>query len=108
MLKGCFDVKITITMICIIVLYPLLPTLAHGQQSVFAYQTIIKNKLIIDRIILLAISFSAYTRRGQNNSNPNNISSTHKVVILNFYDDDKSQITNAKPILDKYGFKATL
>ena len=31
----------------------------------------------------------------------------HKVVILNFDDSRKSQYTNAKPILDKYGFKAT-
>jgi peptidoglycan/xylan/chitin deacetylase (PgdA/CDA1 family) len=32
---------------------------------------------------------------------------TNKVVILNFDDSQKSQYTNAKPILDKYGFKAT-
>ena len=31
----------------------------------------------------------------------------NKVVILNFDDSRKSQYTNAKPILDKYGFKAT-
>jgi peptidoglycan/xylan/chitin deacetylase (PgdA/CDA1 family) len=31
----------------------------------------------------------------------------NKVVILNFDDSRKSQFTNAKPILDKYGFKAT-
>jgi peptidoglycan/xylan/chitin deacetylase (PgdA/CDA1 family) len=37
----------------------------------------------------------------------NAFTSTDKVAILNFYDSDKSQITNAKPILDKYGFKAT-
>jgi len=30
-----------------------------------------------------------------------------KVVILNFDDNRKSQFTQAKPILDKYGFKAT-
>ena len=29
-----------------------------------------------------------------------------KVVILNFDDAYKSQYTNAKPILDKYGYKA--
>ncbi len=32
---------------------------------------------------------------------------TPKVVILNFYDDEKDQFTNAKPILDKYGYKGT-
>jgi peptidoglycan/xylan/chitin deacetylase (PgdA/CDA1 family) len=31
----------------------------------------------------------------------------NKVVILNFDDNRKSQFTEAKPILDKYGFKAT-
>jgi peptidoglycan/xylan/chitin deacetylase (PgdA/CDA1 family) len=31
----------------------------------------------------------------------------NKVVIINFDDSRKSQYTNAKPILDKYGFKAT-
>ena len=31
----------------------------------------------------------------------------HKIVILNFDDGLKSQFTNAKPILDKYGFKVT-
>ena len=35
--------------------------------------------------------------------NPTN----NKVVILNFDDNRKSQFTQAKPILDKYGFKAT-
>jgi peptidoglycan/xylan/chitin deacetylase (PgdA/CDA1 family) len=36
---------------------------------------------------------------------PNN--NTKKEIILNFYDDDKSQVVNAKPILDKYGFRVT-
>jgi len=31
----------------------------------------------------------------------------NKVVILNFDDNRKSQFTQAKPVLDKYGFKAT-
>ena len=31
----------------------------------------------------------------------------NKFVILNFDDNRKSQFTHAKPILDKYGFKAT-
>jgi peptidoglycan/xylan/chitin deacetylase (PgdA/CDA1 family) len=36
-----------------------------------------------------------------------NITNTPKVAILTFGDGWKSQFTNAKPILDKYGFKAS-
>jgi peptidoglycan/xylan/chitin deacetylase (PgdA/CDA1 family) len=46
---------------------------------------------------------SITSTRGSN-SNP---SSTDKVVILDFYDNDIGQFTYAKPILDKYGFKGT-
>ncbi|HXG07318.1 MAG TPA: polysaccharide deacetylase family protein [Nitrososphaera sp.] len=35
------------------------------------------------------------------------IGNNSKVVILGFSDNTKSQFVNAKPILDKYGFKAT-
>ena len=37
----------------------------------------------------------------------NNSSSINKVVILTFGNAPKSQYTEAKPILDKYGFKAS-
>jgi peptidoglycan/xylan/chitin deacetylase (PgdA/CDA1 family) len=39
--------------------------------------------------------------------NINNLSSNDKVVILTFDDNRKGDFTYAKPILDKYGFKAT-
>ncbi len=42
-----------------------------------------------------------------NNHNINNNHNFSKVIILNFYDNPKSQFLNAKPILDKYGFKPT-
>jgi peptidoglycan/xylan/chitin deacetylase (PgdA/CDA1 family) len=41
------------------------------------------------------------------NSNAINNTNNNKAVILNFDDVYKSQYTNAKPILDKYGYKAT-
>jgi peptidoglycan/xylan/chitin deacetylase (PgdA/CDA1 family) len=89
MQRRCFEVAITIAIVFTIILYLLLPTLAHSQQFAFAYQTTIIT--------------------GHNNNNPSgsNSNSTDKVAILNFYDDDKDQFTNAKPILDKYGFKGT-
>ena len=69
----------------IIIIFSLLPII--GNQLGFANQTMIAN----------------------NNSNGNPIisSTTPKIVILNFYDDEKDQFINAKPILDKYGFKVT-
>jgi peptidoglycan/xylan/chitin deacetylase (PgdA/CDA1 family) len=36
-----------------------------------------------------------------------NSSASSKVVMLTFGDTLKSQFTNAKPILDKYGFKGS-
>ena len=43
---------------------------------------------------------SRYSSSSSNNNTP-------KAVILNFYDNDIGQFTNAKPILDKYGFKGS-
>ena len=44
---------------------------------------------------------SAYSSSSSSDNN------TPKAVILNFYDNDIGQFTNAKPILDKYGFKGS-
>ena len=43
------------------------------------------------------------------NTNVTNGTSTNneKMLVLNFYDNPKSQFTNAKPILDKYNFKVS-
>jgi peptidoglycan/xylan/chitin deacetylase (PgdA/CDA1 family) len=72
--------------------------------------------VIISVIILAGLLFSlpgAYRSKEQhaissnNNNNINNNASNNKVVILTFDDGPKNQYTIAKPILDKYGFKAT-
>jgi peptidoglycan/xylan/chitin deacetylase (PgdA/CDA1 family) len=50
----------------------------------------------------------AIINNNDNLANDNSTSSiVPKVVILNFYDDEKDQFINAKPILDKYGFRGT-
>jgi peptidoglycan/xylan/chitin deacetylase (PgdA/CDA1 family) len=53
----------------------------------------------------LNITYGQQQQQHQPN-NTNNNSST-KVVILTFGDTLKGQLTTAKPILDKYGFKAS-
>jgi peptidoglycan/xylan/chitin deacetylase (PgdA/CDA1 family) len=89
--KTYIDFAITITILFTIILSPLLPLLDHDDQRLaFAYQTTMTNV--------------------NTNNNPANgirSSTSPKVVILNFYDDEKDQFINAKPILDKYGFKGT-
>jgi peptidoglycan/xylan/chitin deacetylase (PgdA/CDA1 family) len=47
-------------------------------------------------------SFPSVPNIGNTNTANNN-----KAVILNFDDGYKSKYTNARPILDKYGYKAT-
>jgi hypothetical protein len=55
--------------------------------------------LLVSSILLLPVYSNAQTRSVTG-------SHTNKVVILTFGDTIKSQFTNAKPILDQYGFKA--
>jgi peptidoglycan/xylan/chitin deacetylase (PgdA/CDA1 family) len=51
---------------------------------------------------------SKYSQRNTNSSSTSQSSNNNaKVVIINFDDSHKNQYTYAKPILDKYGFKAT-
>jgi hypothetical protein len=67
------------------------------------------SSITITAIMIMLIGFSSIasssssfiqSRAFANNNNNN-------VIILNFYDNPKSQYTYAKPILDKYGFKAS-
>ena len=92
MQKKCFAAAITVSIIITIILSPSLSVLAndHMQLAFANHPTMIKNQF----------KDSITTNSSGNSTSP-------KVVILNFYDDDKSQFTNAKSILDKYGFKGT-
>ena len=51
-------------------------------------------------------SISKYSYKNANKDKPIN-SNNGKVVIINFDDSHQSDYTYAKPVLDKYGFKAT-
>jgi len=58
--------------------------------------------------ILSAIAVHNSSNSNTNtSSSSNNSGSIHKIVMINFDDGYKSQIIYAKPILDKYGFKAS-
>jgi peptidoglycan/xylan/chitin deacetylase (PgdA/CDA1 family) len=142
MQKRYFDVtSIMIVALFTIIIYPLLATLAHGQQEqqLFPFSsptttatTTTKNQINNDirNESTSSYIFSAHDEKTENSdanvndnidandnnndnvdvSNPSSDSSgdnTPKAVILNFYDNDIGQFTNAKPILDKYGFKGT-
>ena len=160
--KSYFGATITIlTVLFVIVLYPLLLIVAHGQQDLFPFSyptttatttTTSKDQTNNDMNSESTTShtLSAHHKNGENyndnakdngdddddavvgvnnndnvavdlnnnnknNNNDNNNPSidtssdnnTPKAIILNFYDNDIGQFTNAKPILDKYGFKGT-
>ncbi len=94
---------IAIVILCIITIYPILSTLAYGQQQQQLFPFLPPTNTIKDQINN-DIQNESITSASDSNSSP---SSTDKVVILDFYDNDIGQFTNAKPILDKYGFKGT-
>ncbi len=65
--------------------------------------------VVISITFSLVISLPIYIAHGQQQQQQSSSSTGNsgKVVILTFGDTLKSQITRAKPILDKYGFKAS-
>ena len=69
----------------------LLPIIAYGELQYLTNQLPPSNQ------------YGAYINAGITSSSSTN----NKVVILSFDDNRKGDFTYAKPILDKYGFKAT-
>jgi hypothetical protein len=74
----------------IIIVTAFLPIVAYGQLQHFTNQIRPSNQ------------YGAYLNAGITNSS----APSNKVVILSFDDNRKGDFTYAKPILDKYGFKA--
>ena len=56
---------------------------------------------MIQMLIIITVSY------GQQQQSSFSMSNSGKVVILTFADTLKGQVTTAKPILDKFGFKAS-
>ena len=63
--------------------------------------------LVTNVVVLLPIT--SYSQSSSNITSANNIITNNrsKIIILGFDDNRKGDFTYAKPILDKYGFKAT-
>src|SRR5215469_8948527 len=68
--------------------------------------------LIFGNLIPNALSISSFEKASSHAASPVKLDNTlsdrsNKVVMINFDDGRKSQLIYAKPILDKYGFKAS-
>ena len=96
-----FTITIAISLVAIIILYPLLPKKSYSQQQLFPFLP--PTNTIQDQINNDIQNESATSASDSNSS----LSTANKAVILDFYDNDIGQFTYAKPILDKYGFKGT-
>jgi peptidoglycan/xylan/chitin deacetylase (PgdA/CDA1 family) len=83
-------------------------------KSIRSFRFIFVIVIVLITILANAAITMPHLAYSQSSSSiPNNASidtgnnNNNKAVILNFDDAYKSQYTNAKPILDKYGYKAT-
>jgi peptidoglycan/xylan/chitin deacetylase (PgdA/CDA1 family) len=83
----------------------LLPTIAYGQLPYLPNTQASENQGNQDRGIIAGNESN--NRVLSNAEDAIDDSTTNKVVIINFDDSHTSDYTYAKPILDKYGFKAT-
>src|SRR2546427_8461655 len=65
--------------------------------------------LLVTTVVVL-LPIRSYSQSSSNITSADNIitNNSSKVIILGFDDNRKGDFTYAKPILDKYGFKATL
>ena len=80
---------------------------AISLQSVIVHTTLLGAALKVQNPSTIAVFHqSSHSNTNSVNMSGTNSSST-KLAIINFDDGYKSQFTNAKPILDKYGFKAS-
>jgi hypothetical protein len=59
--------------------------------------------------VVVLLPITSYSQSSSNITSANNITANNsgKIIILGFDDNRKGDFTYAKPILDKYGFKAT-
>jgi peptidoglycan/xylan/chitin deacetylase (PgdA/CDA1 family) len=98
--KSATTLKVSIIIVFAILMFSLrvgsLPTLAYGQLPYLANAQTSENQENHDKVLI--------TKNEPVNSNR---SSNNKVVILNFDDSHMNEYRYAKPILDRYGFKAT-
>ena len=77
-------------------------------KSIHRFRPLVSVIIFIDAFVTIIIGFSLpITTFGQLEIQQRESSSINKVVILTFGNAPKSQYTEAKPILDKYGFKAS-
>ena len=77
-------------------------------KSIHSFRPLVSVIIFIDAFVTIIIGFSLpITTYSQLEIQQKESSSNNKVVILTFGNGPKSQYTEAKPILDKYGFKAS-
>jgi len=102
--KRTFALKLTFS--CIILILPLyLIAQTYGESEINYIEDKFNSKL---NFLSTSINNSSFSRQDTGTSDTKDISSDiEKAVIIIFDRGYKDQFTNAKPVLDKYGFKAS-